>query len=210
MKHEVHYLTGNGLTFYFTKSFPQNIFLPCIRQFLLSIYFLTRPHLSCPQTHVLQGRQPHPYFQGLAGVVVVVAGGQSYSITVLPFSWPVTGLGINILFLAKEKCWFKFKEHLIHSQEKDVSYHCGVWLWHLELCSSLWVKLARDGRMEKWRGFESSLTLMNCCINQPWNLNCLCTARYYRPLMLGICVTWRYIHANLLLYRVSQRNGYTL
>lgn len=138
----MYYLTGNGLTLYFTKSFPPNIFLPCIRQFLLSIYFLTRPHFSCPPTHMLQDRQPHAYFQGE----------RTNSITVIPFPWPVPGLGINIFLLAKEKCWFKFKEHLIHSPGKDVSsHHCGVGLWHLELCSYLGEAGERweDGKMKR-------------------------------------------------------------
>ena len=74
---------------------------------------------------------------------------------VIPFPLPVTGLGIHVKlifsFSTKEKCWLGYKEHLIHSWERDLSFHhCGVWIWHLELCSYVKANLVRDGRVGGW------------------------------------------------------------
>lgn len=91
---------------------------------------------------------------------------------VVPFPLPVTGLGIHVKlifsFSTKEKCWLGYKEHLSHSWEKDLSFHhCGVWIWHLELCIYVKANLVRDGRVGRWEDSASSLAVMSCWTKQP-------------------------------------------
>lgn len=54
---------------------------------------------------------------------------------------------------AAEKCWLGFKEHLIHSWERDLaSHHYDVWIWHKELSSYVKAKAGQGwegGKMGK-------------------------------------------------------------